>query len=230
MKERIFVQKAKEHVQLEEFIRRQFTQAKCGMIEVQYTPVATRIIIHTTTPGLIIGSGGERIKETAELLKEKFKIENPQIDIQKISDPDLDPVIVAQTIAAAIETGVNYKRLGNFYLQKIMDAGAIGCEMVFAGKLSGQRSRVERFTDGYIKKCGNPAEKDVAKGFALANPKLGNIGITVKIMLIQPENLRAQYDEAEDRLMAAQAQAEEKKDEKNQGKKEAKIEEKAEGA
>jgi len=192
MKERIFVQKAKEHVQLEEFIRKQFTQAKCSTIEVQYTPVATRIIIHTTTPGLIIGSGGERIKETAEILKAKFKIENPQIDVQKITEPDLDPFIIAQTIAAAIETGVNYKRLGNFYVQKIMDAGAVGCELILAGKLSGQRSRVERFTDGYLKKCGDPAEKDVNKGFAVANPRLGNIGITVKIMMTQPESLKMQ--------------------------------------
>ncbi len=189
MKERIFVQKAKDNIQLEEFIRKQFAQSKCGLIEVQYTPVVTRIIVHTTTPGLIIGSGGERIKETVELLKAKFKIENPQIDVQKISDPDLDPRIIAQSIAAAIETGTNYKRLGNFYVQKIIEAGAVGCELVISGKVSGQRSRRERFTAGYIKKCGNPAEKDVDKAFALANPKLGNIGVLVKIMLKRPESL-----------------------------------------
>jgi small subunit ribosomal protein S3 len=189
MKERIFVQKAKDNIQLEEFIRRQFAQSKCGIIEVQYTPVVTRIIVHTTTPGLIIGSGGERIKETVELLKSKFKIENPQIDVQKISDPDIDPYIVSQSIAAAIETGTNYKRLGNFYVQKIMEAGAVGCEIMISGKVSGQRSRRERFTAGYIKKCGYPSEKDVDKAFALANPKLGNIGVLVKIMLRRPESL-----------------------------------------
>ena len=66
MKERLFIQKSKEHVKLEEFVRKQFAQAKCGNIEVQYTPVVTRIIIYTTTPGLIIGSGGERIKEIVD--------------------------------------------------------------------------------------------------------------------------------------------------------------------
>ena len=58
MKERLFIQKAKEQVKLQEFIRKQFTQAKCGEVEIQYTPVVTRIILYTTTPGLIIGSGG----------------------------------------------------------------------------------------------------------------------------------------------------------------------------
>ena len=154
MKERLFIQKSKEHVKLEEFVRRQFAQAKCGSIEVQYTPVVTRIILHTTTPGLIIGSGGERIKETVELIKKEFKIENPQIDVQRIENPDIDPTIIAQTLATAIESGVNFKKLGNFYLQRIMEAGAIGCEIVLSGKVSGQRSRRERFVAGYLKKCG----------------------------------------------------------------------------
>lgn len=182
MKERLFIQKSKEYVKLEEFIRKQFAQAKCGSIEVQYTPVVTRIILHTTTPGLIIGSGGERIKETVEILKKNFGIENPQIDVQRIDSPDLEPNIVAQTIASAIESGVNFKKLGNYYLQRIMGAGAIGCEIVLSGKISGQRGRRERFVAGYLKKCGEPAKRDVMKGFAVANPRLGNIGVTVKIM------------------------------------------------
>ena len=191
MKERLFIQKAKEHVNLEEFIRKQFSNAKCGSIEIQHTPVVTRIIVHTTTPGLVIGAGGERIREATELLKEKFKIENPQIDVQKIDNPDMDPVIVAANIASAVETGVNYKRLGNFYAEKIMEAGAIGCEIVFSGKVSGQRSRKERFLKGYLKKCGNPAQKDVIKGFAVANPRLGNIGVTVKIMIRHSDSMQS---------------------------------------
>lgn len=194
MKERIFITKAKEHTRLEEFLRRQFVQAKCGAVEVQYTPVATRIIIHTTTPGLVIGAGGERIRETAELLKAEYGIENPQIDVQKIQNPDLDAHIVAQAIAAAIESGVNYKRLGNYHVQKIMHAGAIGCEIVITGKVSGQRSRKERFAAGYLKKAGKPAETDVLTAFALANPRLGNIGITVKIMIRHSERLKETAD------------------------------------
>src|SRR3989344_4854465 len=141
MKERIFIQKAKEQIELEEFIRSQFRQAKVGDIEIQHTPVVTRIVLYTTTPGLIIGSGGERIKETVEVLKKEFNIENPQIDVQKIDNPDMDPNIVAQTIAAAIESGVNFKKLGNYYKQRIMESGAIGCEIIMSGKISGQRGR-----------------------------------------------------------------------------------------
>ncbi|HLD38882.1 MAG TPA: 30S ribosomal protein S3 [archaeon] len=187
MKERLFIKKSKEQVRLEEFVRKQFAQAKCGDIEVQHTPLVTRIVLHTTTPGLIIGSGGERIKETVEMLKKDFGIENPQIDVQRIDNPDIDSNIVAQTIAAAMESGVNFKKLGNYYMQRIMESGAIGCEIVLSGKISGQRGRRERFISGYLKKCGEPAKRDVAVGFAVANPKLGNIGVTVKIMLRRSE-------------------------------------------
>ena len=78
---------------------------------------------------------------------------------------------------------MNYKRLGNFYLNRIMQAGAIGCELVFSGKLAGERSRKERFAAGYLKKAGDTAERFVLKGFAVATPRLGNVGITVKIMI-----------------------------------------------
>ncbi len=189
MKERIFIQKAKEQISLEHFIRSQFRQAKVGDIEIQHTPVVTRIILYTTTPGLIIGSGGERIKEIVEDIKRHYAIENPQIDVQKIDDSDLDPGIVAQSIASQLEGGVNYKRLGNYFLERIMQAGATGCEIVITGKLSGERSRRERFNAGYLKKCGDRALKEVMVGFALANPKLGNIGVTVKIMMTEPDKL-----------------------------------------
>lgn len=195
MKERIFIQKAKEHVRLEEFIRRYFSDAKCGEVEIQHTPVVTRVIIHTTTPGLIIGRGGERIKEAMDMLKNEFGIENPQVDVQKIGNPDLDPYTLAQSIAASIENGVNFRRLGNYYLERIMAAGAVGCEIVFSGKFSGQRGRTERFVAGYIKKCGEPAERDVVKGLAVANPKLGNTGVTVKIMLRMPETIVVRQEE-----------------------------------
>jgi small subunit ribosomal protein S3 len=214
VKERIFIQTAKEHIKLEEFIRQQLSQARVGEIEVQHTPVVTRIIIHTTTPGLIIGTGGERIREIMEAVKKDFGIQNPQIDVQRIDNPDLDPAIIAQTIAASVEAGINYKRLGAYSLERIMEAGAVGCEIIFAGKFSGQRGKKDRFIAGYLKKCGEPAEKDVVKGFAKAIPKLGVTGVTVKIMLRQPETLklkRAKVEKVEERKEAHVHTEEEKK-------------------
>ena len=183
MKERLFIKKAKEKIQLQEALWKEFSDVKCGEIEVNYTPLGARIVIHTASPGLVIGSGGEKIREVSEKLRTQFGLENPQIDVQKVSNPDIEPKIVAQSIAGALARGMNIKKIGNFYLDRVMRAGAIGCEIVIKGKLGGEKSRSERFISGYLKKCGEPAQRDVIKGFAVALPKLGKIGVTVSIMI-----------------------------------------------
>ena len=214
MKERIFIQKAKEHNTLQEFVRSQFRNAKIGKIEVQHTPIMTRIVIHTTTPGIVIGAGGEKIREMVEILKNDFNLKNPQIDVQRIDNADLEPNIIAQGIARSLESGVNHKKLGNFYVQKIMRSGAIGVEIIFNGKLAGERSKKERFTVGYLKKSGQPAVTDVVSGFAVAIPRLGMIGISVKIMIrhsdkfIIPEKKETKAEKTEENKIVEEMEAE----------------------
>jgi small subunit ribosomal protein S3 len=63
-----------------------------------------------------------------------------------------------------------------------MDAGALGAEIVLSGKVTGARSRVEKFNRGYIKHNGEPAQEIVDEGQGVAVMKLGTIGVTVKII------------------------------------------------
>jgi small subunit ribosomal protein S3 len=63
-----------------------------------------------------------------------------------------------------------------------MDAGARGCHVIVAGKLTGQRKRTEKFKEGYIKFCGEPRTLFVERGYAVAKLKMGIIGVTVEIM------------------------------------------------
>lgn len=183
MKENLFIKKNIARMQMEDFLRQEFADGKIGDIEMQHTPVGTRVIIHTLTPGYVIGSDGSKVREVTEKIRQKFDIENPQIDVQKIEQPDLDPNIVAQNLAAGILDNVNVKKLGNQALERIMRSGALGCEIVFSGKLSGARSRRERFMAGYLKKCGETSERLVRTGTSIAIPKLGIISVRVKIMV-----------------------------------------------
>ena len=223
MKERLFIEKSKEEVDIEEFIRSELKNTKCGSIEIQTTPLMTRIIVYTTTPSLVIGSGGQRIKEISEKLKDKFSIENPQIDIQKIDNQFKDAKVVATSIAIQIESGINYKRLGNFYVERVMEFGAIGCEIIITGKMMGERSRRERFNAGYIKKCGNTAKTDVDTAYVVATPRLGNIGIWVKIANKPPVHLvkafrkyiKKEEDIKQQNMEQEQAEADVEKSKKN---------------
>jgi small subunit ribosomal protein S3 len=63
-----------------------------------------------------------------------------------------------------------------------MESGALGAEIVLSGKVTGARSRVEKFNRGYIKHNGEPAEEIVDHGVATAVMKLGTIGVQVKII------------------------------------------------
>jgi small subunit ribosomal protein S3 len=89
---------------------------------------------------------------------------------------------MAAKVANALERGWNYRRAGNSMLQRIMDAGARGCQITIAGKLTGLRHRTEKFLSGHIKFCGETALKLMDVGIAQAKLKPGTIGVKVAIM------------------------------------------------
>ncbi|MFW6448926.1 MAG: 30S ribosomal protein S3, partial [Halobacteriota archaeon] len=90
--------------------------------------------------------------------------------------------IVADRLANALERGWYFRKAGHTTLERIMDSGALGAQIVMAGTVTGSRSRVEKFTAGYIKHNGEPADTLVDEGQSVAVMKLGTIGVTVKII------------------------------------------------
>ena len=94
----------------------------------------------------------------------------------------LNPLIMSAKVANALERGWNYRRAGNSMLQRIMDAGARGCQITIAGKLTGLRHRTEKFVSGHIKFCGETALELMDVGIAQAKLKPGTIGVKVAIM------------------------------------------------
>src|SRR5207247_6501365 len=90
--------------------------------------------------------------------------------------------IMAEKLANALERGWHFRRAGHSTVRRIMEAGAKGCLVVIAGKLTGQRHRRAKFKAGHIKYCGEPRNTWMRKGFAVAKLKPGVIGVTVQIM------------------------------------------------
>jgi len=131
---------------------------------------------------MVIGKGGENIRKVTTALEEKFNLEDPQIDVQEVDEPDLNARIVADRLANALERGWYFRKAGHTTIDRIMDAGALGAEIVLSGKVTGARSRVEKFNRGYIKHNGEPAETVVDHGQGVAVMKLGTIGVDVKII------------------------------------------------
>ena len=185
--EKHFVKEGIKKAEIEEFFKEKFDKAGYSHIEIQRTPLGTRIIVYADRPGLVIGKFGSRIKEITDEMQKKFELENPMLDVKEIENPMLDAQVVASKITKALERGAFYKKVANWYLSEVVKAGAVGIEIRVAGKLGGERGRFQKFREGYIKHSGYYADNIVDKGKAVANTKPGIVGVQVKILRYLPE-------------------------------------------
>jgi len=183
MEERKIVQFKKDELKIKEFIKKSLGKGKISNVRIEYTPIGEKIIISTNKPGLVIGRRGEKINELTRVLKRRFKLENPHIDIDEIINQNLDAQLVADDIALSLERmgPLKFKVISYRTLQRIIDSGAVGVELRLSGKLPSSRARTWRFAYGYLKKTGNTS-KVVDKAKAVANTKPGVVGIKVSIL------------------------------------------------
>ena len=117
--EKKFVKESIRNLDVEEFLSKEFERAEYSHCDIQRTPLSIRITVFANKPGLIIGRGGKNIEHITNVLKERFGFENPQLDVQEVREPDLDPFIISRWIASSIERGVNYKRIVNIAISRI---------------------------------------------------------------------------------------------------------------
>jgi len=185
--ERIILKDKLKKATVKEFLQKEFDRAGCGLVDIQRTPMGTRVIVKAQRPGLVIGRRGATIRRLTEVLKDEYGFDNPQIEVNELEIPEFSANVMAKNVASLLERGFHFRRAAYTTLRRIMDAGARGTEIIVSGKLTGERSRMAKFRDGYIKHCGEPAEQFVKKGLAVATLKQGVIGVQIKII---PPNVR----------------------------------------
>lgn len=181
-KDRRIIVENMRRVLLKEYLMRETRRAGFGGLDIQRTPMGTRVTLLAERPGLVIGRKGGTIKTLTEAVERQFKFDNPQIEVQEVEQPALNAQIMAEKLANALERGWHFRRAGHSTVRRIMEAGAKGCLVVIAGKLTGQRHRTVKFKEGHIKYCGEPRNLWMDRGFAVAKLKPGVIGVTVEIM------------------------------------------------
>ena len=184
MIERKFVEKQKKEFRIQETISDSLNNVGHSHTKLQNTPLGEKIIIHTSRPGLVVGRKGRNIIMLNKILKERFELNNPQIEIVEVEHPDLDPIIVAERISSTLERfGLNrFKGAMHRALSEVLNAGALGAEITVSGKVPSARARTWRVFGGYLKKSGDMAKTVVRQATALAHMRSGVVGVTVKIM------------------------------------------------
>lgn len=222
---KIVQQKIKEYM-VQNYVSSTLTRVGHSHTTIHRNPLGERILISASRPGLIVGSKGANIKKLTKVLKAKFKLDNPQVEIEEVKTPNLDPVLVAESIASALERfGTSkFKGVGYKVMEAAMSAGALGIEVMISGKIPSSRAKRWRFFTGYLKKCGDLSVEGVLAAYDVAKLKTGIVGIQVRIMppgivlpdrieilpkrIVQVAEVDVKGDVISDETVAAQAEAE----------------------
>jgi len=188
MIEREFINQKTKEFYIKQYIEGRLHGVGISQIRLKKIPLGEKIIIHTDRPSLVVGSKGANIKELTGVLKKRFKLENPQVEINEVKNIFLDANIVAQKIVGSLERfgSARFKGVGHKVMENVMNSGALGVELIISGKIPGARAKNWRFYQGYLKKCGDFSVSGVKKAKKSALLKSGIIGIKVAIM---PANL-----------------------------------------
>ena len=180
--ERKFVAEGVRKARVEKYLVKELKRAGYGGMDIARTPLGTQVTIFAEKPGIVIGKGGKLVRQLTQDLATTYGVESPQIEVQQVANPSYNAQIMAERLANALERGWYFRKAGTSIIRRVMDAGALGCEVIIAGKLTGARARTQKFVEGYIKHSGEPSNTVVEKGYAVAIKKLGIIGVQVKLV------------------------------------------------
>ncbi|HJX23906.1 MAG TPA: 30S ribosomal protein S3 [Candidatus Bathyarchaeia archaeon] len=179
---RHFINESKKKLVIDEFLTKELERTGYCGVDISKTPLGTRVTIYSMKPGLVIGRRGQNIKELTQLFEERFKLSNPQIAVAEVEVPELNPNIMASRVAAALQKGIHFRRVGFWVLNRIMEAKPLGAEIIIRGKLRSERARYEKFRAGYIPKTGDFAQRNMRTAVVHVRLKPGTLGIKVNIM------------------------------------------------
>jgi len=168
-----------EDLLLRREISKEYKHAGIDHIDIERDPGRVKVIIHSSKPGIIIGSGGQNIEKLRKFLQSKAKSE-VLLNIQSVNKPDLSASLVAQSIARQLEDRKRFRRLLKQTISRIMKNGAKGAKIRVKGRLDGsEMARHESIREGRVPL--HTLRADIDYGFDEARTTYGDIGVMVWI-------------------------------------------------
>jgi len=170
-----FASKLVEDDQIRKYLNARLSKAGISHIYIERTLKLVTVTINTARPGIIIGKAGQEVDKLKEELK-KLTGKEVQINISEIKRPELDAVIVGNTIARQLEGRISYRRAIKTAITSAMRIGAEGMKVQISGRLGGaEMARREQFKEGRIPLHTLRADIDYA--LAEAQTTYGKLGI-----------------------------------------------------
>lgn len=166
---------------LKDYLKAAIKEAGFSHVDISKTPTGTRVVLHVTRPGIVIGRKGTGIRDLTEKLEKDFGLKNPQIAVNEIAEPELTASVMCNRLASLIERGTAFRRATMWTLQQIMNAGAMGVQITVSGKLRGDRSTFEKHSVGILPRAGHKATVAVDEDIAHVPTPMGYIGVRIRI-------------------------------------------------
>ena len=168
---------------LNDFLKERIKESGFSKVEISKTPTGTKITLHVTRPGIVIGRKGTGIKELTEKIEKDFGLKNPQISVEEIAKAELSPSVMCNRMSSHIQRGTAFRRVTMWTMKQIMEAGAMGVQITISGKLRGDRSAFEKHTMGILPRAGNYAKNLVSEDITHTETPMGLIGIKIRIAI-----------------------------------------------
>ncbi|AZZ58663.1 30S ribosomal protein S3 [Riemerella anatipestifer] len=169
-----------EDYKIRRYLETRLSKGGISRIYIDRTLKLVTVTITTARPGLIIGKGGQEVDKLKEELK-KLTGKDVQINIFEIKRPELDAVLVADSVAKQIENRISYRRAVKMAIAGAMRMGAEGIKIQISGRLNGaEMARSESFKEGRIPLSTFRA--DIDYHIAEAHTTYGRLGVKVWIM------------------------------------------------
>lgn len=171
----------REQLQQDISIRKLITdgrrRAAISRVEIERFPNQVHVTIFSGKPGIVIGRKGVEVKEIRAGL-EKLCGTSVKIDVEEITQPDLEAKLVADNVANQLERRISYSRAMKRAIAQAMRQGAQGIKIMVAGRLGGiEMSRRNWMRDGRVPLQTLRADIDYA--VSVAKTTYGTIGVKV---------------------------------------------------
>ncbi len=169
-------------IKVREFLKKKLANANVSKIQIQRPTRTAEITIHTARPGVVIGKKGADIEslrqEVAGLIG--LHINSVKLNIEEIRKPELDALLVAESITQQLERRVMFRRAMKRAIQNTMRMGAQGIKIKVAGRLNGAEiARSECYSEGRVPL--HTLRADIDYGFTEALTTYGILGVKVWI-------------------------------------------------
>ena len=194
--ERKFIKQNLKEFRIAQHVNKSLGRVGLAGVKLRKTPLGDRVVLFASRPGLVVGRGGSNIGRLTRELREGFNLENPQVEIEEVAIPEIDPNIIAERIINSLERfgSARFKGVGHKAMADVMGTNAaLGVEIKISGKVPSTRAKSWRFYMGYLKKCGDIAVEGVRVGKKAAVLKTGAIGVQVRILpstVILPDHVK----------------------------------------